>query len=265
MSQLREKIRLGIIEDDTQVLDYLIKAFSDSQTEKTGFYFEVSATSLLNDTDALIEQDAIDIWIVDLNLPAEVGATPSWRVGQSLVREIHNRCTAAIVVYTSESLGERANELLALGADDFIRKAELTYEQSFKIESMQEYLRSKLISIWRRTKVSRPKFATLSAHSSRKFDIGKWRFEISTRQLNSSTEAVRLTVREHAVLRHLCISNSHTINKSEFLAFVVGQREEGNDVRLKNLIYRLRHKLGPSVSIVGSLDSYILHSVSEQR
>jgi DNA-binding response OmpR family regulator len=176
---------------------------------------------------------------------------------------MHAKTTAGIIVYTSEHLANRANELLLLGVDDFIRKAEVSGEFGNNVENMQSYLRAKVLSVWKRTQFSRPTFKTFLKHVDRKFQLGKWIFAIESRSIETDQEKQKLTASEHAILRHLCVSEEHSINQSEFLSFITGQTSNSEDVRLKNLIYRLRQKLGPSVNLVYSDFSYRLLSIAE--
>jgi DNA-binding response OmpR family regulator len=257
---------LGIVEDDESVIQYLKAAFERDRITNPEIIFQLMIAGDGASVSEWINSDVVDVWIVDLNLPANKSSTQiSWHVGRDLIRQIHSSCTGAIIVYTSESLGELANELLAIGADDFIRKAEVSAEFSGANDGMGTYIRTKLLSVWRRAKTSRPRQKSLSLHSHRVFRVGEWRFEVASRMLSSNDTVIRLTANEHAVLRHMCVSESHSINRDEFLAFVAGEKNENEDVRLKNLVYRLRQKLGSSVVISNYLEGYVLNTISELR
>ena len=256
-------ISIGIVEDEIEVLKYLTRAFEEADIERGQPKFQVFAASRVIESKSWITDDRIDIWIVDLNLPDQSGTQTDWTIGRNLIREIHQECTGGIIVYTSESLGDRANELLAIGADDFVQKAEVANEFSLNIELMQQYLRAKVLSVWKRARYSRPQHQTLALHSKRRFKVGNWIYTVASRVLTSDEETGKLTSNEHAVLRHLCVSDTHSINKAEYLAFVTGQRSEQEDVRLKNLVYRLRKKLGDSVLLLESSEGYQLHSIVE--
>lgn len=257
-------ITIGIIEDDLEVVGYLTRAFGDNESARHQIKFRVLSTDDYRLAESWAEDDIVDIYFVDLGLPdISKGAEPNWQVGRNLVRFIHGKSTAGIIVYTSEHLGALASELLAIGADDFVRKSEVLGEFGDSIQDMQSYLRTKAVSVWRRAQYCRPAFRTLSNYSDKRFQIGKWQFEIGSRSIEDGNGGCRLTANEHAVLRHLCVSEDNSIGALEFLTFITGQRSETEDVRLKNLIYRLRQKLGPTVELIHSDAKYRLLSVAE--
>lgn len=110
--------RLILIEDDAGVRDYF-----HSVVERMGY-------ELLTAEDgpsglALIEKEAVDVIMTDLNMPGEPN-------GMSLVRRIRERRPdTPLIVVSGYPTRERLDECKALGIDDFLTKPfEMTFFSS---------------------------------------------------------------------------------------------------------------------------------------
>lgn len=110
--------RLILIEDDAGVRDYF-----HSVVERMGY-------ELLTAEDgpsglALIEKEAVDVIMTDLNMPGEPN-------GMSLVRRIRElRPDTPLIVVSGYPTRERLDECKALGIDDFLTKPfEMTFFSS---------------------------------------------------------------------------------------------------------------------------------------
>lgn len=261
---IAEQIRVGIIEDDLAVVEYLKRAFEGIEAPRTEFTISVQSTIDSKEVERWVLSDQIDVYIVDLNLPiSAINSSVDASVGKGIVRMIHNRSTAGIIVYTSESLDDGATELLHIGADDFVRKSEVATEFGNRINGMQSYLLSKVLSVWRRVRPSRPQIRSQMGHYDRAFRVGDWKFSTKSQWVEGSSGREKLSATEHAVLRHLCISEDHSISKEEFSAFVMGEFPDNDDVKLKNIIYKVRQKMQLTNEIVNSEGAYRLISVGE--
>ena len=160
------KLTVGIVEDEALVREYLKRAFESSFAERSNFEFLVLATSSDEVAKNWAIEDSVDVWIIDLKLPPSGNSLAvDWKVGRDLIRHLHEQSTGAIIVYTSEVLGASASELLTLGADDFVRKGEVEDGFNESTENMQAYLRAKIISVWRRAKLSRPNHRAAAIHA----------------------------------------------------------------------------------------------------
>lgn len=118
--------RLILIEDDAGVRDYF-----HSVVERMGY--ELLTAEDGSSGLALIEKEAVDVIMTDLNMPGD----PS---GMALVRRIRElRPDTPLIVVSGYPTRERLDECKALGIDDFLTKPfEMTFFSSVVSRLMAE-------------------------------------------------------------------------------------------------------------------------------
>lgn len=204
----------------------------------------------LDSAVAYLQNDIIDIYIVDLVLDQ---SQPDRKIGAEFIRQVVAQTNAGIIVHTSLSPADaEASKLLVEGADDYIQKP-----------TDVETVRARVLALWRRIQFVRPN-KNLQTHNNRTFLIGDWTFVIGNRILKNRTgEALRLSPTEHAFLRHICVEENHECDRTSFNLVVLGRRPFEGNMRVDNLVYRLRNKLGKSLDLISDDGVYRLLDVRE--
>jgi DNA-binding response OmpR family regulator len=158
------------------------------------------------------------------------------KVGKAFVRELAQNTNAGVIVYSNLHANTEAATVLDDGADDYIEKL---YDGA--------RISAHVAAVWRRTQHSRIRDAnTLAlAHTNRTFQLGHWRFVIGSRVLQSTTgQMLRVSPTEHAFLKYICLVEDHIVD-GDILNFAILERKEYEKfVRIDNLVYRLRGRLG---------------------
>lgn len=240
-----------IVEDDAVLAVGLMNFFEDWKTTKLRGRCKAHVALNLDRARSYLQEDMIDIYVVDLILDE---TQPDRRIGAEFIADVIARTKAGIIVLTT--LGEadaKATELLTQGADDYIRKpADLNY------------VRARLEALWRRIQYVRPSTRGLHTHNNREFLLGNWRFVIGSRILvNSEGDALKLSPTEHAFLRYLCVNEMHECEVATFNVEVLGRKSHEENMRVDNLVYRLRTKLGNNLELVANDGKYRLLQVRE--
>jgi DNA-binding response OmpR family regulator len=246
--------RVLIVEDNVRYAFELMRVFKDSLQQNVG---DVDIASNVQQALVHVDRDDVDIYVVDLRLPLGE-SDPKERVesGKALVRRIIEKSNAGIIIHSSIPIGADAEELLKLGADDYLEKG-----------VGPEIVRLKIEAVWRRIIMSRSGNTAHFVHANRAFRVGSWRFTIGNRELTTETgKTVRLSPTEHAFLGHLCTAENHEIDRREFNVGVLGRPAFHEDQRIDNLVYRIREKLDGNIQLISKRDGlYRLMNVTELR
>jgi DNA-binding response OmpR family regulator len=233
--------RVLIIEDQKEAAEALERILSEPPTPPHYIQCRVEALTVVDSVQQYLERDAIDVYIVDLKLKKDKTSVPDKKLGEELVRKIHEATNAGIIVYSSEPI-EQTVESLAEGADDYIEKG-----------TPKDIIKSRVFALWRRIKPTRPAFSDAYFHNSRTFLIGVWRFMVGSRELlDERGNTVRISPLEHAFLSYMTTIESHEIDREHFNVYVLGRETYHDDRRIDNLVSRLRKKLGDSVQFIAN-------------
>jgi DNA-binding response OmpR family regulator len=245
--------RVLIVEDELQYAVGLMNWLEDWRMPTTQGQCRVQIAADLDRAIGYLSSDAIDIFIVDLVLDK---TQPDRKIGAEFIRQVVTQTNAGIIVHTSLSPSDaEAAELLTQGADDYIQKP-----------SDIETVRARILALWRRIQYVRPGKKSMQGHANRTFLIGDWRFVVGSRILKNATgETLRLSPTEHAFLRHICVDENHECDKVSFNLVVLGRRPSEQDMRVDNLVYRLRNKLGGSLELISEDGAYKLIDVREVK
>ena len=243
--------RVLIVEDELQYAVGLMNWLEDWRMPTVHGQIRVQIAADLDRAIGYLSNDTIDIFIVDLVLDK---MQPDRKIGEEFIRQVVAQTNAGIIVHTSLSSSDaEAARLLNEGADDYIQKP-----------SDVETVRARILALWRRIQLVRPDRNSLQGHNNRTFVIGDWRFVIGNRTLtNLAGDALRLSPTEHAFLRHICVAENHECDTVNFNLVVLGRQPSEENMRIDNLVYRLRNKLRGSLELISNEGTYRLIDVKE--
>jgi DNA-binding response OmpR family regulator len=240
-----------IVEDNSDLAVGLMNVLEDWEIQNVRGRCKAYIAPTIERALAYLKDDRIDIYIVDLILDE---TQPYRKIGTEFIENVVGQTKAGIIVLTtlSESDAEASN-LLRQGADDYIRKpVEL------------DFIQARVEALWRRIQYIRPSTRGLHTHNNREFLLGNWRFVVGNRILsNSAGETVRLSPTEHAFLRYLCVNESHECDVVTFNIEVLGRKSHQENMRVDNMVYRLRNKLGDNLGLLADDGGYRLLNVRE--
>jgi DNA-binding response OmpR family regulator len=245
--------RILIVEDETQYAVGLMNWLEDWRMPTVQGQCRVQIATDVDRAIGYLSGDVIDIFIVDLILDKD---QPDRKIGAEFIRKVVAQTNAGIIVHTSLSPSDaEAAELLNEGADDYIQKP-----------SDIETVRARILALWRRIQYVRPSKKSMQGHNNRTFVIGDWKFVVGSRVLkNLAGETLKLSPTEHAFLRHLCVDENHECDKVNFNLTVLGRRSFERNMRVDNLVYRLRNKLRGSLQLISDEGAYKLIDVREVK
>jgi len=241
-----------IVEDEAQYAVGLMNWLEDWRMPAVQGQCKVQIATDVDRALGYLSGDTIDIFIVDLILDKD---QPERKIGTEFIRKVIAQTNAGIIAHTSLSPSDaEAAELLNEGADDYIQKP-----------SDIETVRARILALWRRIQLVRPSKKSMQVHNNRTFLIGDWTFVVGSRVLkNLAGETLRLSPTEHAFLRHLCVDENHQCDKVSFNLMVLGRRSFEQNMRVDNLVYRLRNKLR-SLQLISDEGAYRLVDVREVK
>jgi|HubBroStandDraft_6_1064221.scaffolds.fasta_scaffold292319_1 DNA-binding response OmpR family regulator len=224
--------RVLIIEDNSTYAEKLTQAFASNHQ---GVAFETKVAESELAAHISVQNEEPDVCIVDLQLP-EFNEAPSEEVGERLVKRLSQNTDAGVIVHTGMTRMDREDFLWG-GVDDYIKKGEPISE-----------LVARTFAVWRRA--SRAKKPAMLNKKMRTFRIGKWLFEEGNRTLLSREGGTaRLSPTELAFMQYLCTVDTE-IDRREFNVAVLARSEHKEDMRIDNLVYRLREKLGGTFQLI---------------
>lgn len=233
--------RILVVDDEPEIIKNLVRALSGPPIHVSDTLFDVQGETELACVQSFIEKDEIDIYIVDLKLKESKHSHERKELGEQLIRKIAETTNAGLIVYSSEPVDQTIESLFD-GADDYIAKG-----------NSPTIIRARVSALWRRIKRTRPAFSQVYAHHNRSFQIGVWRFDITSRDLrNSEGRAIRISPIEHTLLSYMLTVEGHEIDRDHFSVYVLGRETHDTDRRIDNLISRLRKKLGDSVQFIAN-------------
>ena len=242
-----------IVEDDAQLAVGLMNVLEDWQIPTVQGKCKVHIATNVERALSYLNNGEIDIYLVDLILDM---AQPNRKIGAEFIRDIVTQTNAGIIILTSLSASDaEAAELLNQGADDFIQKP-----------ADVDIIRARVLALWRRIQYVRPTMRGMLAHNNRTYLLGDWRFVIGSRLLtNSLGETVKLSPTEHAFLRHICVDENHECDVIEFNVNILGRKSHEENMRVDNLVYRLRNKLRDNLELIANEGTYRLLNVREVK
>lgn len=201
--------KILIVEDDTNA-GLLLKSFLEGE----GFETKLCITAKLGLQSFLA--DVFSLCILDCGLPDYDGF--------SLAREIRSRNEQVPLIFlTAKSMLDDKIRGFQSGADDYITKPFEPFELLYKIKA-----------ILRRSQNQVP------GNKESIFQIGSWKFDPRNQTLLKAGEVRRITAKENAVLRLLCLKKNQITRKDEILIALWGESDYFKGRSLDVFIAKLR-------------------------
>lgn len=217
-----EKLKVLLAEDDRN-LGNILKSYLEAKKYET--------TLCVNGQEALqaYAKNKFDICIIDVMMPVMDGF--------SLAKEIRlDNKNIPILFLTAKSLQEDKIKGFELGADDYITKP----------FSMEELLvRMKAI-------LRRASQGPLPGEGITSFEIGKYVFDYNRQTLSFGDEVQKLTSKENELLKLLCDSMNHVLDRKIALHKIWNDDSYFNARSMDVYIAKLRKylKKDPSVELI---------------
>jgi two-component system, OmpR family, response regulator len=178
------KLRVLLVEDDPN-LGTLLKEYLTAKD------YAVSLAENGQEGFDLFCRETFDICVLDVMMPIKDGIT--------LAKEIRLKDKNMPVIFlTAKSMKEDAIEGFKAGADDYVTKP----------FSMEELL-MRLQAVLRRSNKQ-----SLSSADQTKFEVGQYIFDSEAQQLVINSEATKLTTKENALLRLLCLHKNDVLDRN---------------------------------------------------
>jgi len=212
---MNETAHILVVDDDPAICELL----SDYLSE-TGY-----RVSTAGDGAAMrhvLEREAVDLVILDLNLPGEDGF--------SLLPHIRQTSAAGVIMLTGSA--ESVNEIvgLELGADDYVSKPP-------DLRHLAARIRAVLRRIAKTTDIDSP-----GGRSVVQFD--GWSLDQTARRLLSPDNLeVPMTTAEFELLSTFVTRPNRVLSREQLLELTYGREWDAYDRAIDNLVSRLRKKL----------------------
>lgn len=207
-------VHIVVVDDDedvrTTVQDYLLR-----------HGYAVSAVPGGEALRALMAERAVDLALLDINMPGEDGL--------SIARDLRSRGQVGIIMLTANTDGVDKVVGLELGADDYVTKP-------FDLRELLARVRSVL----RRARQG----GQAPAQLGREVHIGKCMLNLETHQLfEADGTPVRLTAMEFDLLRVFSENPDRVLSREQLLEKAHSKDMEAFDRSIDTRIARLRQKV----------------------
>ena len=224
MTSENNKIKILFVEDDPN-LSMVLKD-----------YLEMIGYEVFHANDGekglqLFASREFDLLILDVMMPKKDGFT--------LATEIRQKNQSVPIIFlTAKSLKEDRIRGFTYGCDDYITKPFSTEELSLRIQA--------ILKRCAMNKLSKMK------PSSDIFEIGKFKFDSQNQTLNDDGAERRLTRKESALLKMLCLSENNILPREIALETIWGDNDYFISRSMDVFIAKLRKYLAsdPKVSII---------------
>jgi len=215
MSAMDNPDRILIVDDDPEIrrllVDYLAKNGFETVPARDG-----------REMTLMLERHAIDLVVLDLNLPDADGLT--------LCRDLRARSSQPVLMLTAR--GEEADRIVGIeiGADDYLVKPFSPRELVARIKA-----------VLRRTRALPP---NLRSEAQRCLVFAGWRLDTATRTLTAPDGvAVPLSGGEYRLLRLLLDHPNRVLNRDQLTELIHGRTAEPYDRAIDVQVSRLRQRL----------------------
>jgi two-component system, OmpR family, response regulator len=234
--------RILVVDDDPEIRrllsDYLSKNGFEAVSARNG-----------REMSQELERHAIDLVVLDLNLPDSDGLT--------LCRDLRARSNIPVLMLTAR--GEDTDRIIGIemGADDYLVKPFNPRE-----------LLARIKTILRRTRALPP---NLKSEAQRCFFFAGWCLDTATRMLTAPDGVVvSLSGGEYRLLRLMLDHPNRVLNRDQLMELIHGRTAEPYDRAIDVQISRLRQRLRdesrePQLIQTVRGEGYVLAAVVEGR
>ena len=212
-------MRVLIIEDDSSMLNSIIKSMKESQ-------FIIDYANLGEHGLEIAKLYEYDVITLDLTLPDISGIEVLKRLRSSKIQ-------TPVLVLSGTFDTQTKLTLFQYGADDYV----------IKPCSIEE-LKARILALIRR----------YNGHSSSVIEVGDIKIHTTAKEVYVCDKFVKLTSKEYAVLELLCLRKNITLTKETFLNHLYGGIDEPELKIIDVFVCKVRSKLA---NVAGNRHNYI--------
>jgi two-component system response regulator CssR len=205
---------IGLVEDDSNISD-IVEAY----LKKEGY--EVKAQDTAEKAWELFEQEAPDLWVLDIMLPG--------MDGYEFCKKVRQTSEVPIIIISAKD--DEVDKILGLelGGDDYLTKP---FSPRELVARVKRHLK--------RWQVMQPEG---SQENQNIIESGDLVLNDSERKAYYQGEDVEVTTKEFEMLKILASQENRAFSREELLVKVWGQDYFGSDRAVDDLVKRLRKKM----------------------
>ncbi|MEF1291387.1 two-component system response regulator TorR [Vibrio sp. M260118] len=208
-----------VVEDDVVTRSKLVGYFQNEG-------YQVSEAESGEQMRDMLQGNAIDLVMLDINLPGEDGLM--------LTRELRSQSDIGIILVTGRTDSIDKIVGLEMGADDYVTKPFELRELLVRVKNL----------LWR---ISTARNAGATEKTAKQDDnvvrFGEWTFDIQRRALSRNGEPVKLTKAEYELLVALSSYPNQVLSRERILNMISHRVDAPNDRTIDVLIRRMRAKM----------------------
>lgn len=194
-----------LIEDEKELRDiieiYLIK---------NGY--KVMSCSNLKEACDVLNNDAIDVWVIDLMLPDGSGF--------DILKDIKAKSNSPVILISARN--DSIDRVLGfeMGCDDYISKPFLPKELIFRIKNL-----------------------SLNDISDSTLVFRDYIIDLNKRVIKHNSEEISITSKEYGLILYFIQNKGIALSREQIINHVWGESFIGNDRVVDNFIKKIRHKV----------------------
>ncbi|KGY12859.1 transcriptional regulator [Vibrio tubiashii] len=208
-----------VVEDDVVTRSKLVGYFQNEG-------YQVSEAESGEQMRDMLQGNAIDLVMLDINLPGEDGLM--------LTRELRSQSDIGIILVTGRTDSIDKIVGLEMGADDYVTKPFELRELLVRVKNL----------LWR---ISTARNVGATEKTAKQDDnvvrFGEWTFDIQRRALSRNGEPVKLTKAEYELLVALSSYPNQVLSRERILNMISHRVDAPNDRTIDVLIRRMRAKM----------------------
>lgn len=208
-----------VVEDDAVTRSKLVGYFQNEG-------YQVSEAESGEQMRAMLQSNAIDLVMLDINLPGEDGLM--------LTRELRSQSDIGIILVTGRTDSIDKIVGLEMGADDYVTKPFELRELLVRVKNL----------LWR---ISSARNVSGNADAEKQNEnvvrFGEWTFDVQRRALSRNGEPVKLTKAEYELLVALSSYPNQVLSRERILNMISHRVDAPNDRTIDVLIRRMRAKM----------------------
>ncbi|MFM2589365.1 two-component system response regulator TorR [Vibrio sp. TBV020] len=208
-----------VVEDDAVTRSKLVGYFQNEG-------YDVSEAESGEQMRDMLQSNAIDLVMLDINLPGEDGLM--------LTRELRSQSDIGIILVTGRTDSIDKIVGLEMGADDYVTKPFELRELLVRVKNL----------LWRISAARNVSGNTESDKSNENMvRFGDWTFDVQRRALSRNGEPVKLTKAEYELLVALSSYPNQVLSRERILNMISHRVDAPNDRTIDVLIRRMRAKM----------------------
>jgi len=208
-----------VVEDDVVTRSKLVGYFQNEG-------YQVSEAESGEQMRDMLQSNAIDLVMLDINLPGEDGLM--------LTRELRSQSDIGIILVTGRTDSIDKIVGLEMGADDYVTKPFELRELLVRVKNL----------LWRIAAARNSSGVDSSAKQDDSIvRFGEWTFDVQRRALSRNGEPVKLTKAEYELLVALSSYPNQVLSRERILNMISHRVDAPNDRTIDVLIRRMRAKM----------------------